>query len=158
MRKRLWLALLCAVLASAVRAEGQDWPQYLGPTRDGVYKGQPLSETWPSGGPAVVWRKTVGEGFSGPVVAQGRVILFHRVRQEEVVEALDARTGASQWRYAYPTAYRDDFGFDEGPRAVPVVANGVVYTFGAEGQLHAIDLAKGTRVWSEDTKRRFATQ
>src|SRR5687768_14266822 len=155
MRKRLGLALLCAVLASAVRAEGQDWPQYLGPTRDGVYKGQPLSETWPSGGPRVVWRKTVGEGFSGPVVAQGRVILFHRVRQEEVVEALDARTGMSQWRYAYPTSYRDDFGFDEGPRAVPVVVNGTVYTFGAQGQLHAIDLMKGTRIWSEDTQQRF---
>ena len=143
---------------AAVPADAQDWPQYLGPTRDGVYKGQPLSETWPSGGPRVVWRKTVGEGFSGPVVAQGRVILFHRVGKEEVVEALDARTGASQWRYAYPTTYRDDFGFDEGPRAVPVIAGGSVYTFGAEGQLHAIDLAKGTRLWSEDTRKRFATQ
>ena len=61
----------------------------------------------------------------------------------------------AQWRYAYPTSYRDDFGFDEGPRAVPVVADGIVYTFGAEGQLHAIDLAKGTRLWSDDTMQRF---
>ena len=61
----------------------------------------------------------------------------------------------AQWRYAYPTTYRDDFGFDEGPRAVPVVPDGVVYTFGAEGQLHAIDFAKGTRIWSEDTMQRF---
>jgi outer membrane protein assembly factor BamB len=60
------------------------------------------------------------------------------------------------WRYAYPTTYRDDFGFDEGPRAVPVVSDGVIYTFGAEGQLHAIDLAKGTRIWSEDTMKRFS--
>jgi outer membrane protein assembly factor BamB len=158
MRKPLCLAMLGAVLAAAVRTDAQDWPQYLGPTRDGVYTGQPLAETWPAGGPRVAWRKTVGEGFSGPVVAQGRVILFHRVKQEEVVEALDARTGASQWRYAYPTAYRDDFGFDEGPRAVPVIAGGVVYTVGAEGQLHALDLGKGTRLWSEDTKKRFGTQ
>jgi outer membrane protein assembly factor BamB len=90
------------------------------------------------------------------VVAQGRVILFHRVGDSEVVEALDARTGTPQWSYKYPTSYRDDFGFDEGPRAVPVVANGVVYTFGAEGQLHAVDLAKGTRLWSEDTMRRYS--
>ena len=54
-----------------------------------------------------------------------------------------------------PPRYRDDFGFDEGPRAVPVVADGVIYTFGAEGQLHAVDLAKGTRLWSEDTMKRF---
>jgi hypothetical protein len=59
------------------------------------------------------------------------------------------------WRYAYPTTYRDDFGFDEGPRAVPVVADGVIYTFGAQGQLHAVDFAKGTRLWSEDTMKRF---
>jgi outer membrane protein assembly factor BamB len=83
------------------------------------------------------------------------VILFQRVGAEEVVEALDTGTGATQWRYASPTAYRDDFGFDEGPRAVPVVVNGRVYTFGAEGMLSALDLATGRRIWSEDTKRRF---
>ena len=72
-----------------------------------------------------------------------------------MVQSLDARTGAEQWSYGYPTSYRDDFGFDEGPRAVPVVANGIVYTFGAEGQLHAVALTTGTRLWSEDTARRF---
>ncbi len=132
-----------------------DWPQHLGPERNGVYRGPALAESWGAQGPRVVWRKSVGQGFSGPVVAQGRLILFHRVANEEVVEALDALTGAPQWRYAYATTYRDDFGFDEGPRAVPVVANGIVYTFGAEGQLHALDLAKGTRLCSEDTMRHF---
>ena len=97
----------------------------------------------------------VGQGFSGPVVVQGRVILFHRIGNQEVVDAFDAKTGAAQWRYAYATTYRDDFGFDEGPRAVPVVANGIVYTYGAEGQFHAVDLAKGTKVWSVDTMRTF---
>src|SRR5207249_9835304 len=90
------------------------------------------------GGPRVVWKKEVGQGFSGPMVTQGRVILFHRLADQEVVESLDARTGNPQWRYAYPTSYRDDFGFDPGPRAAPVVANDIVYTFGAEGQLHAV--------------------
>ncbi len=147
----------CAVLTLVLGAvtAAQDWPQYLGSNRDGVYRGPALAETWPASGPRVVWKKQIGQGFSGPVVAQGHMILFHRVNNEEVVEALDPRTGAGQWRYAYPTNYRDDFGFDEGPRAVPVVADGVVYTFGAQGQLHAIDLAKGTRLWSEDTARRF---
>src|SRR4029453_6727374 len=80
---------------------------------------------------------------------------FHRVSNREVVEAMDAASGKTQWQYAYPTSYRDDFGFDEGPGAVPVVANGIVYTFGAEGQLHAVDLASGKKIWSEDTMRRF---
>jgi outer membrane protein assembly factor BamB len=143
------------VLSFAGAGAGFDWPQFLGPDRNGVYKGPPLAETFGAGGPRVVWRKQVGQGFSGPVVAQDRVILFHRVGDREIVESFDVKTGASQWQHAYPTAYRDDFGFDEGPRAVPVVSGGIVYTFGAEGQLHAVDLATGKRLWSEDTMKRF---
>ena len=153
--------LLGAVaLAATISAQtpSADWPQYFGPDRNGTYQGPALASTWPANGPRVVWRKEVGEGFSGPVVSGGRVILFHRVANREVVESLDARTGAGQWRYDYTTTYRDDFGFDEGPRAVPVVAGGVVYTFGAEGQLHAVDLATGKRRWSEDTMRRFKVE
>jgi outer membrane protein assembly factor BamB len=141
--------------APAVTPSATDWPQFLGPQRNGFYSGPALAETWGASGPTVLWKKPIGEGFAGPAVVQDRVILFHRVKNEEVVEALDAKTGAGTWRYAYPTKYRDDFGFDEGPRAVPVVSGGIIYTYGAEGQLHAIDLAKGTRVWSEDAMGRF---
>jgi len=151
------LAFVSAMVALAVATKGAtpDWPQFLGPERNGIYRGPPLAETWGASGPRVVWRKSIGQGLSGPVVTQGHLILFHRVSNREVVDAFDARTGVAQWQYGYPTTYRDDFGFDEGPRAVPVVADDVVYTFGAEGQLHAIDLATGKRIWSEDTRRRF---
>ena len=139
---RQFFAVALIVCSSIVARGGAfDWPQFLGPDRNGTYTGPPLSDTWGTSGPKVVWRKQVGQGFAGPAVVQGRVLLFHRVANEEVLELLDAKTGASIWRYAYPTTYRDDFGFDEGPRALPVVANGVVYTFGAQGQLHAFDLA-----------------
>ena len=150
----LIVLVVCAGLVP-LAAQGPDWPQYLGPQRDGVYRGPALAESWGPQGPKVLWRKQVGQGFSGPVVASGRLILFHRVGNEEVVESLDPRTGTTQWRYGYPTSYRDDFGFDEGPRAVPVVAGGAVYAFGAEGQLHAVELATGKRLWSEDTMKRF---
>jgi outer membrane protein assembly factor BamB len=149
------LATVALALALAGDLIAADWPQILGPSRDGVYNGPALADSWPPGGPAVVWRKAVGQGLSGPVVVGTRVIVFHRVANREVVEALDARTGTTQWRHEYATSYRDDFGFDEGPRAVPVVADGVVYSFGAEGQLHAVDVSKGTRLWSEDTMKRF---
>lgn len=156
MRRKVVLgACVLGVLASGVFVFAQDWPQFLGPQRNGVYSGPRLASSWPAGGPKRVWRKNVGQGFAGPAVAGDRVILFHRVGNEEVVEALDARTGDPRWRFAYTTTYRDDFGFDEGPRAVPVVAQGRVYTFGAEGHLHALDLADGKRVWSVDTARRF---
>src|SRR5207244_10967557 len=156
--RRLLPRLIAIVLALGVEAAAYDWPQFLGPERNGVYRGPALAEKWGANGPRVVWRKTVGQGFSGPVVASDHLILFHRLANEEVVEALDVRTGAPQWRYAYPTSYRDDFGFDEGPRSVPVVAGGRVYTFGAEGQLQATDLGTGQRVWSIDTMRRFGVR
>jgi outer membrane protein assembly factor BamB len=146
---------LIPLLLFTVALAGQDWPQFLGPTRNGVYQGPPIAEKWPAGGPKVLWQKDVGEAFAGPVVAQGRVILFHRQNGREIVESLNPTTGVPQWKYDYPTTYRDDFGFDEGPRANPVVADGVVYTFGAEGKLSALTLATGKLIWSEDTAKRF---
>jgi outer membrane protein assembly factor BamB len=140
---------------SGLSVSAHDWPQFLGPQRNGVYSGPPLATKWPAGGPRKVWQKSIGTGFAGPVVAGTRLVLFHRVGAEEVVDAFDARTGAPGWHYAYKTTYRDDFGFDEGPRAVPVVARNRVYTFGAEGQLHAIDLETGKGIWSVDTAQRF---
>jgi outer membrane protein assembly factor BamB len=154
---RILAIVILATRAAALSAQSlpEEWPQFLGPTRNGVYRGPALTESWPASGPRVVWRLDVGQGFSGPVVAQGRLILFHRMNTREVVESLDANTGARQWRYDYPTAYRDDFGFDEGPRAAPVVADNVVYTFGAEGRLSAIALTTGKLLWSEETMTRF---
>ena len=151
---RLGVAAGAASLVFAVSVSAHDWPQFLGPQRNGVYSG-PLATSWPAGGPKKLWQKGIGTGFAGPVVAGDRLILFHRVNDEEVVDALDPKSGAPRWHYAYRTAYRDDFGFDEGPRAVPVVAQDRVYTFGAEGQLRAIDLASGKELWAVDTMRRF---
>ena len=146
---------LCLLLLLGSSLAAADWPQFLGPARNGIYVGAPLNERWPAGGPRVLWRKQIGQGLSGPVVAGSRLILFHRLDDREIVDALDAMTGAAQWRHTYPTTYRDDFGFDEGPRAVPVVADGIVYTYGAEGKLHAVELSTGKPLWSVDAMRQF---
>ena len=145
----LFALLLAVPLAAA------DWPQFLGIERNGVYRGAVLNDKWPPAGPRVLWRKQIGSGLAGPVVAQNHLIVFHRIEGREVVDALDPQTGVARWRHAYPTAYRDDFGFDEGPRAVPVVADGIVYTFGAEGRLHAIDLSSGKPLWNVDAMKQF---
>jgi len=135
----------------AAAAAAQDWPQFLGPTRNGVYTGP-----WSAGSSlAPVWKREVGAGFSAPVIAQGRLILFHRQGGEEKIESLDAATGKTVWSFAYPTGYRDDFGFDEGPRATPSIDGGRIYTFGAEGVLHGLDFASGRKVWSVDTHKQF---
>ncbi len=132
-----------------------DWPQFLGPTRNGVYSGPPLTASWPKDGPPILWQRKVGQGFSGPAVAAGKLILFHRVDDKETVECLDAITGKTLWTFDYPTAYRDDFGFDEGPRATPTISDGHVYTYGAEGVLTCLDLASGKKIWSINGKTDF---
>ena len=91
---RRFLVLGVTMFAMAAGAAAEDWPQFLGPERNGVYRGPALADAWGAQGPKVVWRKPVGQGLSGPVVVQGRLILFHRVGNQEVVDAMDARTGA----------------------------------------------------------------
>ena len=153
-----WLALFMALGLFVASAPGADWPQFLGPNRDGVYLGDDLGEEWPASGPPTVWERPVGQGYSNPVVANGRLILFHREGDKEVVEALDAQTGKPLWSFDYSTTYRSDFGFGEGPRASPVVVSGQVYTFGAQGVLHCLQVVSGRKVWSLDTHKKFGVQ
>ena len=156
--RRLSLSLLPVTLllpALANQADLADWPHFLGPHRDGVYHGPPLRDRWKRDDVEVIWSRQVGRGFSAPVVAQGNLILFHRFADREVVECLDALTGDRRWRFAYPTSYKDDFGFDNGPRATPAISGPRVYTLGAGGKLHCLDLNTGKKIWSIHTRHRF---
>lgn len=148
-------ALLLYAVVCAATLTAQDWPQILGPNRNGIYTGPPIVPSFPRSGPPAIWNRDVGAGFAGPAVAADRLVLFHRVNNRETVEAMDALTGRTIWTFDYPTAYRDDFGFDEGPRAVPVIAGGRVFTHGADGMLHGLDFATGRMLWSSDTRNVF---
>lgn len=129
-----------------------DWPQFMGPTRDGVVAGKLPAGGWLTT-PEPLWKLEVGRGFSGPVVVGDRAILHHRQGNEELLEAVDRETGRRIWKAVQPTAYEDDFGFDDGPRATPTVQDGVVYAFGAEGRLTAVRLSDGSTVWSRPLGR-----
>ena len=155
------LAAAVCVLAGANlfgAATNSDWPQFLGPQRDGIYFGPPLAKAWPKEGPPVVWKREVGPGFAGPAVSGERLILFHRREDQALVECLDSQTGKPRWKAGYVTDYRDDFGFDEGPRATPTIADGRVFTFGAEGRLSCWKLETGELLWSMDVAKEFGSQ
>jgi outer membrane protein assembly factor BamB len=141
------LALAAALLAAGL---GADWPQLLGPARNGTSAEKGLLDTWPKKGPPVVWQRDVGEGYSSPVVAGGRLVLFHRVGRAEVVECLDAATGKPRWKFQYATSYEDKFGKGDGPRSTPVIAGGKVYTLGPGGTLTCLEMAGGAKVWQKE--------
>lgn len=106
----------------------------------------------------MLWEKSVGSGFAGPVVAGDRVIIFHREGSDMTTEAWDAKTGKPVWRTTYVTDYVDSFGFDNGPRAVPAVADGRVFTHGPEGRVTALDLKTGKELWAYDTAAALQSQ
>src|SRR6516164_7719833 len=87
-----------------------DWPQFLGPNRNGISTETGLLATWPEKGPPTLWEKAIGEGYSSPVVAENKLILFHRIDNQEIVECLDAKTGNGIWKFAYATDYVDNYG------------------------------------------------
>jgi len=150
------LVVLSFLLATPLWSS--DWPQLLGPARNGISPETNLAMSWPKEGPPVVWQKKVGEGFSGPVVAQSKLILFHRLGNVESVECLDARAGKALWKSDYPTGYQDDYSRGDGPRGTPAIADGKVFTFGAEGTLTCWNLTNGAKVWSVDTTKQFSAR
>ncbi|MGK0184758.1 MAG: outer membrane protein assembly factor BamB [Verrucomicrobiales bacterium] len=136
-----------------------DWPQLLGAKRDGHAAGNavPLLKSFADDGPTVTWKHKVGEGFAGPVVANGNVFIFHRVGDMATLESLDATSGKPNWKFTYATNYRDTFGFDGGPRSAPTVDGGQVFLYGAEGQVHCVDETTGKRQWMVDLVAEFGS-
>jgi len=149
-------ACLAAVLWATAACRGGEWPQILGPTRTGVAAAdERLADAWPAAGPRAVWSRPVGRGYAGVAVAGGRVVLFHRVADAEVLEALDPATGESRWADEQPTSFVPQVGGGDGPLCVPVVHDGRVIAFGAQGVLRCVDAATGRRLWLRDTHRDF---
>lgn len=164
-RRTLIQALLAQpLLARVALAQGQrarapkplpagavthDWRSFLGPQHNSVSSETKLTRSLP---PALVWEMPKGEGYVAPAIAGDRLVFLHRLKDEEVVECLHPETGARHWDFRYPTAYQDRYGYNNGPRSSPVIEGTRVYTTGAEGKLHCLDLASGKVVWKRDLR------
>jgi len=159
-----WFASLTIVWMLASPAAGDDWPQWLGPQRDSVWRERGIADRFPEAGPRVQWRAPVGLGYSGPAVADGKVFVMDYVPRSgkvtnnaggldtlegaERVLCLDAATGKPIWKYEYDRPYAISFG--GGPRCTPTVDGPRVYALGAEGNLSCLDVPTGKLVWSKD--------
>ncbi len=152
---RLVLTGLGILLLTSANAFAADWPAFLGPTYDSKSTETGILTRWPAAGPPLVWKLELGTGYGAPTVAAGRLFQFDRADDEARLRAVEARTGKPLWEFKYPTDFEDLYGYDNGPRCSPVVAEGRVYIFGAEGMLHCLEAATGTVVWSVDTAAEF---
>jgi len=144
----LLVAAICLAWASNVSAG--DWPQILGPARDGHAVNEKLAAAWPASGPRKLWERPVGQGYAGVAVVANRVYLFHRQGDQEVVECLAAETGAPLWKREFPALYAGGFDPDNGPRCVPLVTEGQVVVLGAAGGLRCLATEDGSVRWQRD--------
>lgn len=169
--RRVGFATGAAVLLAGT-AGADDWPQWMGPQRDGVWRETGVIASIPAGGLPVKWRAPIGLGYSGPAVAGGKVYLMDYVRQSgettnnsfntdqlagtERVLCLDAATGKILWKHEYPRPYK--IAYSSGPRCTPTVDGDKVYALGAEGNLWCLDAATGRVIWSKDFTADYGAQ
>ena len=147
------LLAILAILSTTGFAE--DWPEFMGPRRDQTSTETGLLDAFPKTGPKLVFEKQVGTGYSAPSIRGDVMVVHHRIDNQEIVEACSAATGATFWKHAYPTSYRDPFGYNNGPRCSPLLTADRCYTFGAEGLLVCLDLKDGHVIWFRATLSDF---
>jgi outer membrane protein assembly factor BamB len=157
--------LTLALLAAAASARADDWPQWLGPQRDGVWRETSILDKFPKGGPKERWRMPIAGGYAGPAVADGCIYVPDRVLAEgaknpddpfktpavggeERLWCFNEADGKVMWQKSYPCTYQ--LSYAAGPRATPTVGGGKVYLLGAMGDLHCYDAKTGADVWAKN--------
>ncbi len=168
-QRRIFTATLLAAMFLTRPASADDWPHWMGPERDNVWRETGLLERFPEGGPTIRWRTPIASGYTGPSVADGRVFVMDFVSEEDVdvsnfsrntypgterVLCLDQSTGKILWKHEYPVT--TSVSYPAGPRCTPAVDGDRVYTLGAEGNLFAFEAASGKILWSRDLRTEYA--
>jgi outer membrane protein assembly factor BamB len=168
----LRVALVACTLASlASTAVADQWPQWMGPKRDNIWREEGIIKEFPEGGPKILWRTPVAGGYAGPAVVDDRVYVMDYVTTDDVkianferkpssgterILCLDEATGKEKWKVEYPVAY--DISYPAGPRCTPTVDGGKVYCLGAVGDLHCLDAATGEILWKKNFPKEYDTK
>jgi outer membrane protein assembly factor BamB len=173
MRRFVWVPIFLLSLALATGwatvVDADDWPQWFGPQRDGVWRESGIMDAIPAEGLPVRWRSPVSGGYSGPAVAEGRVFVTDYVRREgdasndpssrrelqgsERVLCFAQASGRLLWRYEYECPYK--ISYPAGPRATPTVDGDRLYTLGAEGHLLCLAVETGNVIWSKQLQEAY---
>ncbi len=172
MRIRELLFATVVSLTLAVPGQADDWTQWMGSSRDGVYREKGITKSIPAAGLKVLWRMPIAGGYSGPAVADGRVVVMDYVISggnstnnaggrdamtgTERVLAFDASTGRELWKVSYERPY--NLSYANGPRATPTIDGERVYALGAEGDLHCVNIKTGEILWRKQLADEYKSE
>src|SRR4051812_3895355 len=142
----LFLSLLSAF---GVQAADSNWPQFGGPRRDFNIAPGDLPDKWPDQGPKVLWKRPLGDGYSGIAVDSGVAYTIYETKDQDSVIALDAKTGKTIWEHplSRSTNHSLDLSQGPGPHSTPLVVNGRVFAVNTVGRLAALDAKTGAVIW-----------
>ncbi len=136
--------------------ETASWPQWRGPGRAGISSETGLAASWPEGGPAELWRRPLGQGFSGIIVDAGRLYTQFGAGGDAFLGCFSAADGSEIWRVRTGSSFRDSYG--NGPRATPTLDKNVVYALSSSGDLLAASAVDGAIVWKLDLRESFGAK
>jgi len=153
------LACLLLHVLSTLSLRGQDnhslndWPQWRGPDRSGTWYNGPEVDTLTQDMVSRVWDVSLGSGYCGPTVAEGRVYVTDLVEGSERVICLNAQNGKTEWIHSYPVTY--SVGYPTGPRASVLINSGKAYSWGTMGHLHCLNAKTGEVLWKINTAEKY---
>jgi outer membrane protein assembly factor BamB len=149
---RRFALLLTLVAIGTQPVQGEDWPQWRGPQRNGISAETGWLDVWPKEGPLIAWKAKVGLGFSSFVVAQGRLFTMGHAAGQDTVWAFDAATGKVLWKHSYAAELGDKY-FDGGTTGTPTVAGDHLFVLSRWGDTFCFEAATGKIVWSKNVQQ-----
>lgn len=166
------ILILVATCGLAQMCCADDWPGWMGSSRDGVYRETGIIDEVPADGLKVKWRKPILGGYAGPAVAAGKVFLFDYQQEsgeafnnpnqraslqgKERLTAFNAATGQPLWQHAYSCPY--EISYPAGPRCTPTIDGNHVYILGSQGDLKCLGTSDGEVVWSRNLVQDFTAE
>ena len=144
----VWMAISSFGMAQT-KPESRDWPQFLGPQRNGISTETGLIDSWPDNGPIELWRVPGGVGMSGLAISRGLLLTLVQNDGEQRLVSFNALTGEKGWERTLAPEYKNGMG--NGPRATPAISGDLVFAFTGEGILTAVNFQTGQIVWSHNT-------